>query len=418
MKAVWILNHYATYPEETGGTRHYQLARHLREQGWKAVLIAASVEHPSGRQRLKEVEKVRLDEFLDVSFLWLRTSSYRGNGSGRMKNMLEYLFQALHPARLRALEKPDLIIGSSVHPFAAFAGWWLARRHGVPFIFEVRDLWPQTLIDMGRLKKNSITAVAMRALETFLYRRAHRILTLLPRAIDYIQTRNVPAERVVWLPNGVDLDDYPYFISSDQFSFKKQFTLMYFGSHGDANGLEVLIHAMSIVHDRNKKEGKNIPVCLRMIGDGPSKPALERLAAALNLNENCIKFESPVPKREIPNLAQQADAFVIAVRDLPELYRFGISMNKLFDYMAAARPVIIASAAVNNPVKDAGAGLTVPPENPKELAEAILELIQMSPQELAFMGRAGRRHVAENYSYKILAERLANVMDKVLEEEK
>ncbi|MCC5881200.1 MAG: glycosyltransferase family 4 protein [Halomonas sp.] len=414
MKHVWILNHYAKHPDAAGGARHYQLARHLHAHGWHATLIASSVDHPSGEQRLEQGEGWRQEVCDDVRFLWLRTSSYRGNGGGRMKNMLEYAWQAIRPSRLAGLERPDLIIGSSVHPFAALAGWWLARRHRVPFVFEVRDLWPQTLIDMGRLREGAVVTRALRVLETFLYRRARRVLTLLPRAVDYIAPLGVPEARVEWLSNGVDLAEFPDPGPAPSRPRGMPLTLMYFGSHGEANGLSDLLEAMAIVR-RDAGDGP-VPVQLRLIGDGPAKDSLERQAGTLGLDGRWVRFEPPVPKREIPALAREADAFVITVRDLPELYRFGISMNKLFDYMAASRPVIIASAAVNDPVAEAGAGITVAPEDPLLLAEGIKRLVALPPEERARMGRSGRAHMEAVYDYRILAGRLAGIMNDVMEE--
>ncbi|QTP55164.1 glycosyltransferase family 4 protein [Billgrantia sulfidoxydans] len=414
MRHVWILNHYAKHPDAAGGARHFQLARHLPAHGWHATLIASSVDHPSGEQRLEKGEPWRLETIDGVNFLWLRTSSYRGNGGGRMKNMLEYAWQAMRPTRLAELERPDLIVGSSVHPFAALAGWWLARRHRVPFVFEVRDLWPQTLIDMGRLREGAALTRAMRRLETFLYRRARRVLTLLPRAVDYIAPLGVPEERVVWLSNGVDLAAFPEPDAPAPRPPEMPLSLMYFGSHGEANGLADLLEAMAIV--KVDSRAGEVPVQLRLIGDGPGKRELMRQASGLGLDGRWVRFEPPVPKREIPALASEADAFVITVRDLPRLYRFGISMNKLFDYMAAARPVIIASAAVNDPVAEAGAGITVPPEDPLALAEAIKRLAALPPDERARMGRAGRAHVEAVYDYRILAERLAGIMNDVMDE--
>ncbi|PMR75011.1 glycosyltransferase family 4 protein [Billgrantia endophytica] len=414
MKHVWILNHYAKHPEVAGGARHYQLARHLPAQGWRATLIASSVDHPSGHQRLGDGEQARLEIFNDVPFLWLRTSSYLGNGGGRMKSMIEYAWQAVRPSRLSGIARPDLIIGSSVHPFAALAGWWLARRHRVPFLFEVRDLWPQTLIDMGRLREGSLASRGLRLLETFLYRRARRVLTLLPRAVDYIARRDVPEGRVVWLSNGVDLDAYPETEPPPPRPPEMPLTLMYFGSHGEANGLDVLLDAMARIKDAHASP--NVPVRLRLIGDGTAKRELQQRASRLGLDGRWVNFEPAVPKREIPALAREADAFVITVRDLPELYRFGISMNKLFDYMAAARPVIIASGAINDPVADAKAGITVPPEDPQALADAIRRLVALPPEERERMGRAGREHMEAVYDYRILAVRLADVMNDVMDE--
>ncbi|HJV84460.1 MAG TPA: glycosyltransferase family 4 protein [Noviherbaspirillum sp.] len=412
MKQVWILNHYALEPNSAGGTRHFDLAANLLEHGWRATIIAASVEHPTGRQRLAPGERRRHEHLSGIPFLWLRTPEYKGNGMSRILNMFAYTWRVLLPASVRDLAPPDVVIGSSVHPLAALAGLVLARRHGVPFIFEVRDLWPQTLIDFGKLREHSIAAWMLRRLEGWLYRRAARIVVLLPYAGDYIASMGIAKKKVAWIPNGVEMSSFadsaadPACISRpDQAA---PFELMYFGSHGQANGLEPLVRAMKLVAER-------VPagdVRLRMIGDGPLKPQLMQLAQALGLDN--ISFEAAVPKHAIPALAAQADAFVITVVGLPRLYRFGISMNKLFDYLAAARPVIIASSAANNPVRDADAGLTVPPDDPEALAQAILSLYRMSPQERQRMGAAGRRHVEMHYSFDRLAARLAATLDGCL----
>jgi len=184
------------------------------------------------------------------------------------------------------------------------------------------------------------------------------------------------------------------------------FTLMYFGAHGPANGLDNLIKAMRIAEE--KSQGRRI--LLRLIGDGPSKSELRELAA----DSAAIRFESAVPKANIPNVAAEADAFVICVRDLPQLYRFGISMNKIFDYMAAQRPVIISANAPNNPIEESGSGLTVQAENPDALASAILEMAEYSTELRQEMGVRGRRYLEEHYDMAILADRLSKTLDDCL----
>ena len=200
MKNVWILNHYAQEPDGLGLTRHYSLARHLLSKDWRASVIAASVEHNTGRQRLSKGELKRIDCLAGVPFLWLRTPQYKGNGVGRMINMLVYTLCVLIPGMTRGLKRPDIIVGSSVHPFAAAAGAILAWRYRVPFIFEVRDLWPQTLVDFGRIREESYVTRALRSLEKWLYKRADRIVVLLPKAADYIVPLGISKKKIVWIP--------------------------------------------------------------------------------------------------------------------------------------------------------------------------------------------------------------------------
>jgi len=406
VKQVWLLNHYAQEPGSAGGTRHFHLAAHLAPLGWQCTVIAASVELNSGRQRLTPREVARYERISGVPFLWVRTPQYRGSGSGRMLNMLAYTWQVLRRRITRDLPRPDVVIGSSVHPFAALAGAFLARRFKVPFVFEVRDLWPQTLVDMGRLRERAFITWTLRRLELWLYRRATRIVVLLPRAWEYIRPLGIPIDRVVWIPNGVDLSLFPRSVPLVR-APSDTFTLMYFGAHGQANGLENVLQAMKVV--QGSPNGNHIR--LRLIGDGPLKPTLITQGEQMGLRN--VTFEAAVPKNQIPPLAAQADAFVIAVLDLPKLYRYGISMNKLFDYLAAERPIIIASDAANNPVADAEAGLSVSAGKPAELAEAILKMASLPMEDRLRMGRAGRAYVEHNHNFTQLAARLAVLLNDV-----
>lgn len=407
MNQVWILNHYAQEPQRWGPTRHFHLAEHLKPCGWQATLIAATEDSPRV-QRLAPLESARLDLVSGVPFLWVRTPPYEGNGAGRILNMLAYTWRVLLPRTTRGLPRPDVVVGSSVHPFAAAAGALLAFRFKVPFVFEVRDLWPQTLVEMGRLREGDALTWALRRLELWLYRRAARIVVLLPRAWEYIVPLGIPKEKVVWIPNGVDLSLFPKPMSRTEVPASGDFTLMYFGAHGQANGLDTILQAMKIVQE--SPWGRKI--CLRLIGDGPLKAALMAQAEQLGLAN--VSFEPPVPRETIPALATQADAFLISVRDLPGLYRYGISMNKLFDYLAAERPIIIASDAVNNPVAEAGAGLSVRAGKPVELADAILELASSTDEERSRMGAAGRAYVQQHHDFAELSRTLARTLDEVV----
>lgn len=400
MKTVWLLNHYAQEPGGPGGTRHFALARHLRDLGWRAIVIASSVEHGTGRQRLAANEKWQLHTYDGVEFLWLRGETYFGNGGDRVRNMLGYTVRALRvPGSV--LPRPDIVVGSSVHPLAAWAGARLAKRYRVPFIFEIRDLWPQTLIDMGRLTSSSPITFALRWLEKRLCRQACSVVTPLPQAYQYLETIGVPSRKVAWVPNGVEVRGPDPEPAADT---EGAFTLMYFGAHGAANGLDNALAAMKLLQDRDPEARTR----LRLIGDGPEKPRLAQLAKDLHLAN--VSFEPPVRKADIPALAAQADAFLFNLIDAP-VFKYGISSNKLFDYMAAGRPVIFCCKSSNSPVADAMAGPTVPPGDPAALADAISAMAALSPVERDSIGRAARQHVVDNYAYSALAARFAAILD-------
>ena len=322
--------------------------------------------------------------------------------------MLVYAFRSVLRSTTCGIPKPDIVVGSSVHLLAAIAGLRLARRYGVPFIFEVRDLWPQTLIDIGNLKPERPVTRILQSMEKWIYRNSDKIVTLLPYAVDYIVSLGINNKQIEWIPNGVDLASFPEPPPPPQ---RETFTLMYFGAHGNANGLESILEAMSRLQDR-KPEPK---IHLRLVGDGFQKPALMQKAQKMGLRN--VSFEAPVQKSFIPVLAGDADAFVFSLVKAP-VFRYGISPNKLFDFMASARPIIFYSDAMNNPVRDAGAGLTVMPEDPEALAEAMIKL-QSTPLHLRHeMGRAGRRYIEEHHDFRKLAQKFAKILYELQETHK
>lgn len=363
---VWLVNHYALPPTEPGGTRHHALARYLIRRGHEVTIIAGSFNHATGRQRDSVAGKVcTFEQFDEVPFLWLRVPGYRNNVS-RLWNMLVFAFELWVGVGTRKLRKPDVIIGSSLTLFAAAAAERLARRKRVPFVLEIRDLWPQTLVDMGMRPKHP--AVLMFGLiERYLYRHADKIITLLPHALEYMVAKGARASDITWIANGVDLELMP---PPQPPMSNDMFTVMYTGSHGLSDALDSVLDAAAIL-DKKAPGG----FFFRFVGEGPGKAALCERARVEKINN--VVFESPVPKQAVFKLLQKADAFIIAAKKT-DLYRYGISPNKLHEYMAAARPTVFAASSNNNPVMEASAGITVAPEDAESIAQALVDLAVMS----------------------------------------
>ncbi len=409
-KMVWVFNHYAETPHGSGGGRHYNLAREIKKHGWSTIIVSASTTHPKGSQRFAFRGASCQTHEEGIDFVWVKVPDYLGSETRRAFNMIMYFLQALRVMLWRSTDRPNVVIGSSVHPLAALAALIVARKWRVPFVFEVRDLWPQTLIDMGKISSNGFVAKTMRGLERILYSSAERIITLPPKADCYIEKFGVPKDKIIWIPNGANLEEWE--VEKDSCSSGSGsagfFNIMYFGSHGAANGLDTLLEAVDIIN--NKGYGDRI--CFQLIGDGPLKPHLRKKAQQLDLKN--VFFYDQVARDKVPNLAAKADAFVICVNNLPGLYRFGVSMNKIFEYMAAGRPIIIASAAANNPVAEAGAGITVAPGDPEGLARGILGMAALPEETRIEMGNAGRREVRNKYSFQKLGENLCGMLNYLI----
>ena len=199
---IWILNHYASPPDKAAGTRHYDFGRVLAEQGHEVTIFASSYNHFSRREeRLSPGERLRVECIDGIRFVWVRTPPYVGNNYRRAANMLSYASRTVLVQR--HFSRPDVIVGSSVHMAAVAAAYVIGRARGIPFVFEVRDIWPQTLIDMGALRRGGAAARILGWAELYFYRRARMIISLLPKAPEYIAGRRISKEKIAYIPNGI-----------------------------------------------------------------------------------------------------------------------------------------------------------------------------------------------------------------------
>lgn len=440
-REIWIVNQYAITPDLPGGTRHYDFGVELAKMGYEVRIFASDVNLALRRHtKLEPGELYREESINGVRFVWVRAATYQKNDWRRVWNMLSFALNAFRVgARIRG--RPKAIIGSSPHPFAALAAWVISKVKHSRFVLELRDLWPQVLIDMGGMAERSIPARVLRILERFLYRVAAKIIILASGSREYLLHRGVPSDKIVYIPNGVHLTNFQVrngcgsvivendrsrihehgadrktvhatsaaseetipsqqSVARHKFGFSR-FTLVYTGAHGPANALETILGAAQILRSRNDVE-------FVLVGDGPAKSALVREAANRGLDN--VRFMDPIPKDNIPALLSAADAGVITLRAV-DAFSYGISPNKLFDYMAAAKPVICAvPGEMARLVSENGVGIVVRPENPMALAHAVEQLLDMGDAERAAMGHRGRLLVERNFSREKLAQRLAELL--------
>lgn len=406
---IWIFNHYASPPNLPGGTRHFDLARKLTKKGHKVLIFASAFKHHGGlKVEFDDSEKFKIKMIEDVRFVWIRTVRYNRNDWRRVMSMISFMMRSLRIGRcFRNINSnepiPDVIIGSSVHLLAVLSAYFVAKKHKAKFIMEVRDLWPQTLVDMGALGDQNPIVLVLRSVERFLYRRADRIITLLPNADMYIVSHGGNPKKIVWIPNGVDLTRSP---NPETTQKKNMFTAMYLGAHGKANALDVIIDTANIV----QKKGFN-DIRFILIGEGPEKSWLIRLASRFGLGN--IEFLDPIEKYQVPRLLGTTDACIFNL-EKTGVFKYGISSNKLFDYMAAAKPIVFSTNSSNNPVQYAKCGISVPPRDPEALSEAIIRLYGMSERERSEMGLRGKHYVEVHHNWNLLADRFEKMLRKLV----
>lgn len=383
------------------------LARELVRRGHQVTIVATSFNHVLRVEtRLRDGQQ-SLEETIDgVKFLWIRAPSYLGNSFARIRNMVVFALQIWRGRLLHGLERPDVVVGSSPQLLATLAALRVARRARVPFVLEVRDLWPETLVLLGEVSRRHPTVLALGAIEKHLYRNADQIITLLPMAVDYMVDHGGDRNKITWIPNGVDLSSSPPRLPSDESPAKDCFEVVYSGTHGFANALDSILDAAALL-----QRGFYPPIRFRFIGDGPAKAKL--LARTRDENITNVVFQDAVAKAEVGGLLASADVLIATLKDKP-LYRYGTSLNKLNDYLAAGIPVVLGAHGTDNPVSQGDAGIVVPPENAKAMAEAIVRLYGMTPEERAAIGARGRAHVAKHYDMRGLADKYERLLECTL----
>lgn len=406
-KKVWIFNHYAIPPKVGGITRHFDFAKQLAERGYSVTIFASSFDHKQRVEMLEKGKKFKIEEYEKVKFVWIKTFPYKKNDIKRLFNIFSYAKNLYFIAK--KFERPDVILASSFHPLAWIVGYLLSKKFKCRFIAEVRDLWPQSGIDLGALKEGSVIVKLLRSLEKFIYTKADYVVTVLPKADQYIESLGIDKKKIVHIPNGCDIERFDGLKNVFSEEAKKildehegYFKACYLGALGQANAMETIIEAAKIVQE---KAADNIHFLI--IGDGPEKEKLENMARELGLKN--IFFYSPISKLSVPSLLKGVDITLVAMHNL-KVYRFGISLNKLFDYLCAAKPIVFAGNVANDIVKESGAGISCSSYDSKAFAEAILSLYAMSKEERERIGQKGREYVQKYHDIKMLADRLENIL--------
>jgi len=404
-KTIWILNHHAITPNIGGGTRHYDFASELVRRGYTVYIFASSFIHYQYVNLLAQDEPYRDIDIDGIHWVWINTRSYRGNGKDRILGMIQYY--RFMTRNYRKFSKPDCIIGSAVHLLACAAGCRIAKILNVKCISEIRDLWPETLIELGSLRRNSLIAKAMYLLEKYVYRKSDKIVVTAPGMADYIEQRGIDRGKIVYINNGVDVKSFDdrlkqYHCGDVNITFNQdRFRVLYLGAFGRANAIDTLIDAAIKLKNM---EG----IDFILIGDGPEKKRLETKASDSGL---CNMFFYPsVSKQYVPDILTKADCLVFSAVDSP-LYKYGISANKLFDYLCSGKPIIFAINTINDIIETSGAGISIDPENPVQMAEAILSLYNIDPLEREKIGAKGRVFIEKNFDIPILVNRLEEVIN-------
>ncbi len=409
---ILLINHYAGSPIYGMEFRPFYMAREWRRRGHFVTILAASFSH------LRQIapnapSSPTVESHEGIEYVWLRTPAYRGNGIRRVFNICWFVVSAIvHRGGINRTGVPfDVVIASSTYPLDIFAAWWIAKRDKAIVVYEVHDLWPLSLMELAGMSRFHPFIIMLDRAERFAYRHADRIISLLPYAKDHMVERGMRPDKFSYVPNGIDLPTWhkeratlpeEYRRAIDNAKSRNALIVGYAGSHGVANALDTILQAAGMMQQDQ--------VHFILVGQGPEKKRLQQLAAASGMVN--VTFLPALSREHIPLLLHEMDVLYFGMQ-ARSIYRYGISPNKLFDYMMAGRPLIAGFEDRERMIEKIDCGIVVKPEDADSLAIAVRRMKALSASERDALGERGRLYVIAHHTYTVLSAAFLDAIENV-----
>jgi glycosyltransferase involved in cell wall biosynthesis len=404
------------FPPEMGApaARAAELAHHWAGAGHDVSVLTGFPNHPTGvvppewRGRLRRMAYHEKADGVNIYRTWLWPLPNRKSHE-RVRNYASFCLSAA--LRGLTLPRPDVIIASSPQLLVGLSGWWLGLTRRARFVFEVRDLWPESLAAVGIGDKDSFLHRTLAAIAKFLYRRSDRIVVVTPAFKEYlIEHWRVPAEKIDIVENGVETELFASAPQASSQALRQQlgahsrFVTSYIGTIGNAHGLETLLTAAAPLQHQNPD------VLFLVIGEGAEKERIKSLAQSRGLTN--VRFLDQQPRQQIPAFISASDACLVLLKKT-DVFKTVIP-TKMLEFMSCARPVILGvDGQAREIVQQAGSGIVIEPENADALRAAIQQLAANRGLATS-LGRKGREYIVQNFSRARTAEKYIEVLRRVV----
>ncbi|MGV7962414.1 glycosyltransferase family 4 protein [Photorhabdus tasmaniensis] len=404
MNIVYI-NHYAGSPDLGMEFRPYYLGQEWLKSGHNITILAASYSHVRTKQPELTENKKTTENICGLKFIWYPTSNYYNNGLGRIKNIFSFLKQIWFDTNNIIKEnKPDIVIASSTYPLDIWIAKHLAKKAKAKLVYEVHDLWPLSPIEIGGMSPKHPFIRLCQFAENYAYRHSDTVISILPNVHDHMKKHGLDLKKLHIIPNGIVENDWqtenidpisPHIKAIiNHCKAENKIIVGYAGSLGKPNAMNYLIDAAKLLEEQNFH--------FLLVGSGLEKENLVKQANLLNLRN--ITFSDPIPKTQIPALLPLFDIAYIGWHR-KSIYRFGISPNKLIDYMMAGCIVLHSVEAGNDIVADANCGLSIPPESPQAIANGLLKLNKLPKEKKIELRNNGTKYALKNHTYNNLSNK-------------
>lgn len=399
-KVFWFISQYSSTPEYGLGGRHYYLAQELARQGHLVYLVASNSNH------LLRIPKNLNQDFLieqveeNFHFIWMKLPAYDGaHSKRRVLNWFKFSWK-LRKLFFLEIVKPDVVIYSSPSLIGYLGAKNLANKLRVPFVFEVRDIWPLTLTELGGIPKTHPFITFMQWIEDRAYQKSDVVFSNLFNAVEHMVSRGMDKRKFHWIPNGISISEVENKepLANDVLNKipQNKFIIGYTGTIGTANAINNLIEAAFLLQEYPE-------IHFLLIGKGKDKRDLEELA-----NRKCltnVTFIDPIPKVQVQSIIQYFDVCFIGSQNV-SLYRFGVAPNKVPEYLYSGKPIIHAYSGKGCLIEKSASGFSIPSGDSKLLAETILKMYRLNNEERRKMGENGHNFAVSYLSYTTISQKL------------
>ena len=405
---IWLINHYAVPEVYYPLIRTSNFAKYLMRMGHEVTIFAASSVHNSSINLIEDESLFREEWVNDIHYVFVRCRSYTGNGFGRILNIFEFAWRLENVCE--EFPKPDAVLASSATPLACKAGLELAKKYGAKAVAEIVDLWPESFVSFGIVSKYNPILIPMYRYEKKMYEYADELVFSMEGAYDYIRDRrwerDIPRSKVHYINNGVDLEifDYNkehYVVEDEDLQNSESFNVVYVGSIRLVNNIGKLIDVA--------KRVKNPKVKFLLWGKGNELEVLRQRVIDEKIKN--VVFKGYVDKKYVPYIASQADLNIVSFLPASVDEKYGICPNKMFDYMAAGKPILTVFPSKYNPAVQIGAGEGVQVPSVENIAEAVTRFAEMDGETYMKYCQNARKG-AKQYDFKRLTEDLLEIMMK------
>lgn len=402
-KCIWFINDYAGSKYHGMEFRNYNLAIELIKKGYKVFIISASFSHLF--RKLPEITgEYTLEDIDGINYIWVKVPEYKS--STDKKRILKWFIftKKLYALPSEMISKPDVIVASPMAPFLIMPVKHYVKRHKAKLIYDVKDIWPLTLMELGGFSKWHPLIWLMQRFSDYAYKKSDLTTSSLSNSFAYMKTRGLSEGKFRFIPNGVSLEDMTSSERLDPEVAKyipaNKFIVGYAGGFGIAKALDTFIQSAKYM---NKND-----IALVLVGDGKNKQELKELRQKMQL-EN-VHFIDSIPKNQVQSLLKFFDVCYLATKK-KDLYKYGVSQNKLYDYLYASKPILYGVNDENSIINRSGCGITVESDDPIGIASGVMQFYKMDSATRELMGAKGHEYVLEHHTYEKSAEKFINALE-------